>query len=146
VLAAFNAGDDGRAQRALDRTVADAAAWAGALLDAELHAAYVRDLPTFLLDLDVVEKRKYVAGQERLAARALAKRLRTFRGKRFVPHASAGRPEHQLPRLARELRPRLVVFGTSARRGVERFLFGSTSEQVMAQVRTDTLVVKRGGR
>ena len=57
-------------------------------------------------------------------------------------HLQMGDPKFVLPALARSLKSQMVVMGTVSRSGMDRFLLGSTAEQVLDALPCDVLVVK----
>lgn len=74
------------------------------------------------------------------------KRLRARLGPGARVHAVNGDPVYSLRRLARNLRVDLLVMGTHHRRGLDRWIHGSTAESVVHDAPCPVLVVPRPWR
>jgi nucleotide-binding universal stress UspA family protein len=83
--------------------------------------------------------------EARLAAEALANdaaaRLRAA-GLDATAHAAHGRASEQLTVLAAEIGADLIVVGSRGLSGIERFLLGSTSGELVAMTPTSLLVAR----
>ncbi|MCK6546329.1 universal stress protein, partial [Myxococcota bacterium] len=75
------------------------------------------------------------------ARRALAEAHEVLGLDRARPHVATGEPRRTIVDAASELAAELVVVGSHKRRGFERLLLGSVSEDVVARARCPVLVV-----
>jgi nucleotide-binding universal stress UspA family protein len=57
-------------------------------------------------------------------------------------HVSIGRPSKEIDKYAHEVGAELIVIPSHGRKGIERFLLGSVTEQVVRQARCSVLVLK----
>lgn len=74
-------------------------------------------------------------------ARDAAERLRRA-GIAAAPHARHGRPSAELEILAAQANADLIVVGSRGLSGADRFVLGSTSDELVATARTSVLVVR----
>jgi nucleotide-binding universal stress UspA family protein len=56
-----------------------------------------------------------------------------------------GDPQHEVPRVARELGVELVVMGTVARTGIAGLFMGNTAESILTQLDCSALTMKPPG-
>jgi len=144
ILAAVDAGSTDPAQVALNGKVLAAAARLGALLEAQVHAAYVVPVSAVARDLDLID----VRALERRQREKLGAPLAAMAGEYGIPAQNivikAGQPDRVLPSLAARLKIDVVVMGTVGRTGVAGKLLGNTAEQVLHRLRTSLLAVRPG--
>ncbi len=144
ILATIDAGSTDRPQIELNRKVLAAAARLGALLNAQVHAAYVIPVSTVARDLDLIDTRAL----ERNTRERLGASLAAMAGEYGVPAEhiviKAGQPDRVLPSLAARLKVDIVVMGTVGRTGIAGKLLGNTAEQVLHRLRASTLVLRPG--
>lgn len=111
---------------------------------AELHLLHVIEpLP------DPVNGNVTVATQLLEAARALMDETtesarQSFSG-RICSHVATGRPWREIVQLAMNLQADLIVVGSHNKRGLERWLLGSVSEQVVRKASCEVLVARPKG-
>ncbi len=142
LLATLDLGSRKAAKQQLNRRVLTQACALADILGAELHAAYVIEVPQVLADLDLIDPRRYLADQRR----ALLPLVETLSRDFVIPadrfHLLPGQPHRAIPRLANKLKVDTVLLGTVGRRGVRARLLGNTAEAVLTHLRTDIVAIK----
>jgi universal stress protein E len=131
-----------KAKQALNVDVITSARHYAEMLQVDLSVLCVIDVPTLLVDLDLIDAKTYA--KERIkelqpALAALAKKtglpLSKFQLKR-------GPVAKTIVSEAAELKAQLVVMGTVGRRGVRAQVLGNTAEEALQLLKTDTLTLK----
>lgn len=142
VLAAIDLGTRRKSKQQLNRKVLHSASQLAGALDIRLHAVYVIELPAALVDLDLIDSRKYIADVRRKVAPEVDKLAAEFALDADQFHVIAGPPEKVLPKAASRLKAEIVVIGTIGRKGVRARILGNTAEAVLGRLRTDVIAVK----
>jgi universal stress protein E len=109
------------------------------------HIVYSVPIARSLVELEVVDKEKYLESNKFEAENQLSKLLENFELGQASTQITAGPPEKTIPHVANELKADLVIMGCKGREGIKGFLFGSTAEKVLHHLRTDILLVKYTG-
>ena len=144
ILATIDAGSTDQIQVELNRKVLAAAARLGALLNAQVHVAYVVPVSTVAKDLDLID----ADALEREARKKLGPPLAATAGKYGIPAEhiviKAGQPDRVLSSIAARLKTDIVVMGTVGRTGICGKLLGNTAEQVMHRLHASMLALRPG--
>ena len=111
------------------------------LLNSELHCCYAIPLPTILVDLDIVDKRKIVKEGTKKAQSRFAILADEFGLDSSILHTKPGDAEKVIPSIANKLKTRIVVIGTHRRKGIKGKFIGNTAEKVLHHLHTDLLTV-----
>jgi universal stress protein E len=132
----------------LDRRIVDAARTLAKLQHVSLHSVHAYQP---LMDLVAGSAFAPVAipvsvPDEAAQAAMIRRRFKAFNSSyRIAPgqsHLEIGDPIYVLATAARSLKAQMVVMGAIARSGMDRFLLGSTAEQVLDALPCDVLIVK----
>ena len=110
-----------------------------------VHIIYSIPIAKALLELEVVEREKYVAKKRPAAEKQLAQLLSHYELVDVHTHISAGPPDKTIPHVANELKAELVIMGCVGRQGLSSLLKGNTAEKVLHHLRTDALIVENSG-
>jgi len=144
ILAAVDAASVHPVQAALNAKVLAAAAWFGALLDAQVHPVHVIAVSAVARDLDLID----AAALERRQGAKVGPVLAALASAHGIPAGNTviklGQPDRVLPSLAARLKADLVVMGTVGRTGAAGRLLGNTAEQVLRRLRTSLLALRPG--
>lgn len=148
VLAAIDPWHQNDKPASLDGRIVDAARTMAQLQHVSLHSVHAyQPLMDFVSASAFAPVAIPVSGPDEAARVALIRRrfkaLNT--AYRIAPrqaHLKMGNPAYVLPALARSLRAQMVVMGAVARSAIDRFLLGSTAEQVLDALPCDVLIVK----
>jgi universal stress protein E len=131
-----------RAKQSLNAEVITAARHYAEMLQVDLSVLCVIDVPTLLVDLDLIDAETYAKKRIKElqpALAALAKKtglpVSKFKLKR-------GPVAKTIVSEAAESKAQLVVMGTVGRRGVRAQLLGNTVEEALQLLKTDTLTLK----
>lgn len=125
----------------------DAVVWAvdlAAPIGARVHLLHVYQFPVYAL---TEGQSLAIAGTAERDMDGLARRMDALVARHGTPavridgHLVRGLPHVQIAKLAERLHASLVVMGTHARRGVDRFLLGSVAEKVIRRCRVPVLVL-----
>ncbi len=111
-------------------------------LDQEVHIAHAIRTPQALIDLDIIDSRKYIS-KKRKEVQATAKAF--CEGYDVDPgcvQLKAGPPEKIIPSIASKLKADVVVTGTVGRRGIKGKLMGNTVEAILNRLHTDVIAIK----
>ena len=142
ILATIDAASTNPVQVGLNRKVLAAAAQLGAVLNGQVHVAYVIPVSTVAKDLDLID----IPALERRTRAKLGTSLTTLAGEHGIPPENvivkAGPPDRQLPSIAARLKADVVVMGTVGRTGAAGKLLGNTAEQVLHRLNTSMLAVR----
>ena len=142
ILATVDLEATAKAKQSLNADVITAARHYAEMLQVDLSVLCVIDVPTLLVDFDLIDARTYA--NERMkelqpALAALAKKtglpVSKFKLKR-------GPVAKTIVSEAAESKAQLVVMGTVGRRGVRAQLLGNTAEEALQLLKTDTLTLK----
>lgn len=144
VLAAVDAGSSSQSQQTMNRAVLQAAQSACNATGSELHAFFNLNIAKPLTELDIVEPGDVLRAQGEGARVQLAASLAQAGIEARTSHLTAGDISKNLPSMANKIRADLVVLGCAGRSGLKGWLLGNTAEKVIAQLRTDLLVVRPG--
>ena len=109
------------------------------------HIVYSIPIARPLVELEVVDKNKYLQNKKLESENQLSKLLENFELGQANTQITAGPPDKTIPHVANELKADLVIMGCKGREGIKGFLFGSTAEKVLHHLRTDILLVKFNG-
>ena len=109
------------------------------------HIVYSIPIAKPLVELEVVDKNKYLQSNKIAAENQLSKLLGNFELGEASTEITAGPPDKTILHVANELKAELVVMGCKGREGIKGLLFGSTAENVLHHLRTDILLVKYTG-
>lgn len=142
VLAAIDLGTRRKSKQQLNRKVLHSATQLADALNIRLHAIYVIEMPTALVDLDLIDSRKYIADVRRKVAREIEKLAAEFGMAPDQFHVVAGPPDKVIPKAASRLKAEIVVIGTIGRKGVRARLLGNTAEAVLSRLHTDVIAIK----
>jgi len=101
--------------------------------DAELLVAHAFVLSYPAMEVEAEDGQIKKSEERKRLEAALAETTRRFRdgASRAVPVLLDGDPREQVPRLAREHAPSLIVLGTKGRGRMERGVIGSVAERIM---------------
>lgn len=131
-----------KAKQSLNAEVITAARHYAEMLQVDLSVLCVIDVPTLLVDLDLIDAETYAKKRIKElqpALAALAKKtglpVSKFKLKR-------GPVAKTIVSEAAESKAQLVVMGTVGRRGVRAQLLGNTAEEALQLLKTDTLTLK----
>jgi universal stress protein E len=148
VLAALDPWHQNDKPASLDARIVDAARTVANLLNASLHSVHAYSpLLGFVSDSAFAPVAIPISlPQEEAHARTIRRRFKTLNASyRIAPrqgHLQVGNAKYVLPALARSLKAQLVVMGAISRSALDRFLLGSTAEQVLDALPCDVLLVK----
>lgn len=109
------------------------------------HIVYSIPIAKPLVELEVVDKNKYLQSNKLAAENQLSKLLGNFELGEASTEITAGPPDKTILHVANELKAELVIMGCKGREGIKGLLFGSTAENVLHHLRTDILLVKYTG-
>ncbi|MFT4769118.1 MAG: universal stress protein E [Glaciecola sp.] len=142
VMAALDLGTRKRSKQQLNSQVLGAAKALADALGVELKLMSAIEVPSVLVDLDLVDPISY------------SKKHR----EEMLPHLKALAKEHDIPEKAfitkrgpvakvitsqaAKARAQIVVMGTVARKGISAKLIGNTAESVLSDLHTDVLAIK----
>jgi universal stress protein E len=142
ILATVDLEATAKAKQSLNADVITAARHYAEMLQVDLSVLCVIDVPTLLVDLDLINAKTYAKdrmNELQPALAALAKKtglpLSKFKLKR-------GPVAQTIVSEAAESKAQLVVMGTVGRRGVRAQLLGNTAEEALQLLKTDTLTLK----
>ena len=110
--------------------------------NSKLHVIYCIPIPLPLVELDVVEHRKWEQKRKPAAEQQLNILLENLEITDVATHVIAGPPKKTIPHLANELKADLVIMGCTERHGFNSLLHGNLAEKVLHNLHTDILVVK----
>ncbi len=119
--------------------------WMSQAFNYSAHILYSIPIAKPLIELDIVDKNKYLKSKKPEAEYQLSKLLENFELGQANVQITAGPPDKTIPHVANELKADLVIMGCTGRDGIKGFLFGSTAEKVVHHLRTDILLVKVNG-
>ncbi len=105
--------------------------------DPHLHLIHV--VPS--LHVDAVSASKVLESSRELLDR-LGHRARDEGAAHVVTHLAIGEPWQQIVQMAEHLRADLLVLGTRGRRGLQRWMLGSTAEQLVRRASCPVYVAK----
>jgi len=141
ILAAVDVRNDDRAHQRLNRRVLDAAHTMAALEGGAVHVVTAIDLPSVLMDLDIVDKRKTKAKARALAEERLETLLEPYsvpRNHRYMPPGKVGQAVNHV---ARSLNADLLVVGTHAHRIKQLMGIGNSAQRIVTRATCDVLAV-----
>lgn len=116
---------------------------AGNVPQGELHLLYVLEPMTDRRGLNVlVPPMTEVVSEARTLLEKAAARTQEFFTGRIETHLAVGEPWREILQLSAHLNADLIVVGSHRRKGVERLLLGSVSEQVVRKASCQVLVAR----
>lgn len=126
-----------------DDVLQTAAAMTVSVAGGELHLVHVAEP---IVDAEgrnaLVTPLTEVLQNGRTVLEAAAARVRPVLGDRFVTHLTVGEPWQEILQLATDLTADIIVVGSHRRTGIERFLLGSVSEQIVRKARCQVVVAR----
>jgi universal stress protein E len=148
ILAAIDPWHQNDKPASLDGRIVDAARSMAELESAPLHSAHA-----YLPLMGFVAGSAYAPAavpisvpDEAAQIAAIRRRFKALNTTYRIPprhaHLELGNPTFILPAVARRIKAQLVVMGAIARSALDRFLLGSTAEQVLDALPCDVLIVK----
>ena len=128
-------------QRLNDKIIAQAKSLAVSLQE-ELHIAFALKIPQALVDMDLIDPRKYISDKRRTLQPLIDKFCLKHQLDPKCVHMQQGEPERVIASIASALKADVVVTGTVGRKGLKGKLMGNTAEKILSKLRTDILAVK----
>ena len=141
ILCALDLGSKKDSHKQLNREIIRQGKALAELLNSELYCCYAIPLPTILVDLDIVDKRKIVKEGTKKAQSRFAILADEFGLDSSILHTKPGDAEKVIPSIANKLKSRMVVIGTHRRKGIKGKLIGNTAEKVLHHLHTDLLTI-----
>jgi len=141
ILCALDLGSKKDSHQQLNRQIITQGKALAELFNSELHCCYAIPLPTVLVDLDIVDKRKIVKKGRKKAQTRFANLADEFGLDTSILHTKAGDAEKVIPSIANKLKTRMVVIGTHRRKGIKGKFIGNTAEKALHHLHTDLLTV-----
>ncbi len=148
ILAAVDPWHHNDKPASLDGRIVDAARTMAKLQQVSLHSVHAyQPLMDFVADSAFASVAIPISGRDEIVQTAIIRRhFKAFNAAQRIPprqsHLELGDPMYVLPTIARSLKAQMVVMGAMARSGIDRFLIGSTAEQVLDTLPCDVLIVK----
>lgn len=128
-------------QRLNDKIVAQAKSLSVTLQE-ELHIAVALKIPQVLVDMDLINPRKYVSDKRKSLQPFVEKFCLKHQIDLARVHIRQGEPEKVIPSIAASLKADVVVAGTIGRKGLKGKLMGNTAEKILGKLHTDIVAVK----
>ncbi|MFT6550904.1 MAG: universal stress protein E [Zhongshania marina] len=129
-------------QRLNDKIIANAKALVGPLGDNSIHIAFALTAPQALIDLDLIDAKKYLA-EKRKSLQAVVDQFCEKHGiSKENVHIKQGEPERVIPSIANDLKADLTIVGTIGRKGLKGKLIGNTAEGILGRLYTDILTIR----
>jgi len=142
ILCAIDLGSKNNQQQALNRKIIRQGKKLAECLNAELFCCYAIPIPTVLVDLDLVDRKKIQRDRAQKAKAMFAKLADEFELDKASLFTKAGKAEKAIPSIANKLKTSMVVMGTVGRKGLKGKLMGNTAERVIHHLRTDLVAIK----
>jgi len=112
------------------------------LLNGKLFCCYAISVPTVLIDLDILNKKKLKKERTKKAHALFAKLTDELNLDKAILHTKLGKAENVIPSIANKLKVQMVIMGTVGRKGIKSKIIGNTAERVMHRLRTDLVAIK----
>ncbi|MCP5180394.1 MAG: universal stress protein [Pseudomonadales bacterium] len=141
VLAAVDTRRMDRAHTRLNRRVLDSAHAFASLQGGTVHVVSALDIPTVLVDLDVVDKRKVTREARLLAQQRLTELLAPYDIPASRRHFPAGKVGQAVNHVARSMNADLLVVGSMAHRLKRLVGIGTSAEKIVSRAVCDVLAV-----
>jgi universal stress protein E len=141
ILAAIDLGNKNRHQQKLNNQVIQHALQLCELLDARLEIGFALEVPQVLTDLDLIDKRTYIANQKEKLAPRIKQLCRTYELDESSFHVRQGEAHRAIPSIANKLKADIVVTGAVRRTGIKR-LAGHTAQDILSKLYTDIYTVQ----
>lgn len=142
ILATLDLRRDDAAHKRLNSRVMTAAASMAKLFGAETHCCFVIEQSDILVDLDVIDgdsHQRRIEAKARPLMQALAAPHQVAEGNQHMPTGKVGQAVNSV---ADRIKAKLIVLGTTARRGVKGMVLGNSAEKVLARVQCDVLALR----
>jgi universal stress protein E len=142
ILVALDFATQTKSKIKLNHTIMEKAQNLANATDQELHIVFAITVPQALVDLDLIDSRKYVK-EKRLKLKATIDQFcQQYDIDSSRVHIRQGKPEKIIPSVAAKLKADVVVTGTVGRKGVKGKLLGNTAEKILSRLHTDIIAVK----
>jgi universal stress protein E len=142
VVASLDLATRKRSKQQLNSRVLGAAKALAEALGVELKIISAIDVPSLLVDLDLVDPATYAKEQRE----ALLPHLKALAKEHNIPEKAfltkRGPVSKVITSQAAKARAQIVVMGTVARQGIKAKLMGNTAESVLQLLHTDVLAIK----
>ncbi|MEX1669647.1 universal stress protein [Zhongshania guokunii] len=129
-------------QRLNNKIIEHAKALAGPLGDDSIHLAFALTAPQALIDLDLINAKKYLADKRKRLQPLIDKFCEEHGLNTENVHIKQGEPERVIPSIANDLKADLTIVGTVGRKGIKGKLIGNTAEGILSRLYTDILTVR----
>lgn len=147
ILVAINANSDDKAHSHLNTMLIKTANYFGLLLN---HTVYVVNacppLP-ILIDLEytAIDPGTYFNNMHKIARDNILDIIKSYDLDESNIKIIDGNPEEAIPRVAQEMKSRLIILGTVSRTGLKGFVMGNTAEHLLHNPSCDVLALKPEG-
>lgn len=142
ILCAIDLSSNDKKHKELNRHIITEAKALADLFEGQLMCCYAIPLPTVLIDLDILDKRKIIAKAKQAAGEYYAELAAEFGLEKGSLHIKGGNAEKVIPSVANKLKATMVVLSSSGRKGLKGKILGNTAEKVLHNLRTDVLTLK----
>ena len=142
ILCSIDLGSKKNHQQAMNKKIIKQGQALAKYLNAELFCCYAIPVPTVLIDLDLVDRKKIQRKRTKKAKEVFAKLADELGLDKVSLHTKVGKAEKAIPSIANKLKASLVVVGTVGRKGLKSKLMGNTTERVIHRLRTDLVAIK----
>lgn len=144
IMCSLDLGSDNKNSYALNLNIIKQGQELAELLNGKLYCCYAISVPTVLVDLDILNKKKIKKKRTEKAHALFAKLASELNLDKDILHTRLGVAEKVIPSIANKLKVQMVVMGTVGRQGIKSKIIGNTAELVMHRLRTDLLAIKPG--
>ncbi len=142
IVAALDFGTKVASKRKLNHAIYQQAQSLATTLDQEVHVVFALTVPQPLVDMDIIDPRKYAREKRLKLQPTIDKFCAEYGIDSRQLHIRRGPPEKVVPSIANKLKADVVVCGTVGRKGVKGKLIGNTVEEVLNYLYTDIVAVK----
>lgn len=142
ILAAVDFATKTKSKIKLNQVIVEQALALGKALDHEVHFAYSISVPRILVDMDLINPRKYIHEKKVKLQPAINAFYLKYGIDSSQLHIKAGDPEKIIPSIASKLKTDVVIVGTVGRKGIKGALLGNTAEGILGRLHTDIIALK----
>ena len=142
IMCSIDLGSDNKDTYALNLKIIKQGQELAKLLNGKLYCCYAISVPTVLIDLDILNKKKIKKKRTKKAHALFAKLAGELNIDKNILHIKLGKAEKVIPSTANKLKVQMVIMSTVGRQGIKSKIIGNTAERVMHRLRTDLVAIK----